>query len=336
MCPNCNTALPPSGLSCPSCGQLVHAAELEALAERAKLAERSGDLAAARAAWAAALPLLPADALQYRRVQALIEGIDTRIAAAAAEHHKRGELAKWTKRFGPAAIVLWKFKVIALFMLAKGKLLLLGLTKLSTFTSMLASFGLYWNWYGWKFALGLVLSIYIHEMGHVTALRRYGIAASAPMFIPGFGALVFMKQRPASAAQDARVGLAGPIYGLGAAIAASLAAVAAGNPLWYAIARTGAWINLFNLIPVWQLDGSRAFHALTRAQRGIALAVILAMWATTREPMLLLIALGAGYRLFTRDHAPEPDHGVLMQYAGLVVLLSALVYFCESAARLTH
>jgi Zn-dependent protease len=229
--------------------------------------------------------------------------------------------------------VLWKFKTIALLAATKGKLLLLGLTKLSTLTTMLASFGLYWTLYGWRFAGGLVLSIYVHEMGHVAALRKYGIAATAPMFIPGFGAVVLLKQRLNSVAEDARVGLAGPIWGLGAAVVAWLAALATGEPIWYAIARTGAWLNLFNLIPVWQLDGGRGFRALTRRQRGIALIVALLMWAFTQEVMVLFIALGITYRLFTRDYAEETDDGALIQYAGLVVLLSLLVLMSGNPLR---
>src|SRR5439155_143942 len=83
---------------------------------------------------------------------------------------------------------------------------LLGLTKASTLFTMLLSAGVYWAAWGWKFALGVVLSIYVHEMGHVQALQRYGIKATAPMFIPGVGAVVRLKQYPASP-RDARVGL---------------------------------------------------------------------------------------------------------------------------------
>ena len=104
--------------------------------------------------------------------------------------------------------------------LGKLKFLLLGLTKASTFVSMFAFFGVYWSIYGWPLALGLVLSIYIHEMGHVAMLRRLGIAAGAPMFIPGVGALVMLKQHVADPLTDAKIGLAGPVWGLGAALAA--------------------------------------------------------------------------------------------------------------------
>jgi Zn-dependent protease len=179
--------------------------------------------------------------------------------------------------------------------------------------------------FGWKFAMGFVLSIYVHEMGHVIALRKYGIAATSPMFIPFVGALVRMKQYPANVGEDARVGLAGPIWGLGATVVAWLGGIATGLPIWYAIAHTSAWLNLFNLLPIWQLDGGRGFRALTRKQRGMALGAALAMWVMTQQTMLLLISAGAVYRLFSKDYPADDDNSVLTQYIGLIVLLSLLV-----------
>ena len=317
-CANCAAGLAPDALKCPSCGRLIRAQEFEALSQHAKLAGQAGDWHGAKAAWERALALLPPDSNEYRTVQTRIEHIDLQLSGKSV----------WFKRFaklGPVGLILWKFKAIALLALTKGKLLLLGLTKISTLLSMIAFFAVYWGLFGWKFALGFVLSIYVHEMGHVFALRKYGIAATAPMFIPFVGAIVRMKQYPANVGQDARVGLAGPIWGLGAAVFAWACALITGLPIWYAIAHTGAWINLFNLIPIWQLDGGRGFRALTRKQRGIALGVSLGMWALTQETMLLLISIGAGYRLFSKDYPPEPDNMALTQFVGLIVLLSLLV-----------
>ena len=289
--------------------------ELDALVQHAKLAGQARDWQGARQAWVRALELLPPDSEEYRLTKTRIENIDLQLSDKSA----------WKKalsKLGP----IGTFLVVAL---SKGKLLLLGLTKLSTFASMLAFFAVYWSIFGWKFALGFVLSIYIHEMGHVMALRKYNIAASAPMFIPFVGAIVRMRQYPHNVAEDARVGLAGPIWGLGSAVAAWLAAITTGLPIWYAIAHTAAWLNLFNLLPVWQLDGGRGFRALTRKQRAIAAGVAVAMWAVTHQTILLLIALGAGYRLFSRDYPAEDDNVILMQYAGLVVLLSMLMVMTD-------
>ena len=220
---------------------------------------------------------------------------------------------------------VWKFKVFALYALTQSKVLLLGFTKIGTVLSMLVSLGVYWSALGWKFGLGFIGSIYIHEMGHVAALRRYGIAANPPMFIPGFGALVRLKQYPRTPEEDARVGLAGPIWGLGAAVAAYALFLVTGGALWGAIARTGAWMNLFNLIPVWQLDGSRGFRALSRQQRWAVVLLSACAWFVTREAMLLLLALSAGFRAWSSKEAPpRGDKRTLGEFALLVVALGAL------------
>jgi Zn-dependent protease len=319
MCQNCGSALAADELKCRSCGRLAHSQEFEALSQHARLAGQAGDWIGAKAAWERALAVLPPDSPEYRTAKARIENINLQLG------HKGG-IRKWLARLGPVGVIIWKFKTLALLFLTKFKLLLLGLTKIKTLLSMIAFFGVYWAMFGWKFALGFVLSIYVHEMGHVFALRRYGIAATAPMFIPFFGAYIRMSQRPANVGEDARVGLAGPIFGLGAAIFAWLCAIATGQPVWYAIAHTGAWINLFNLIPVWQLDGGRGFRALTRKQRGMVLGVAIAIFVVTFQIMFLLIAAGATYRLFSKDYAQEDDNVVLTQYIGLLVLLSLLVF----------
>jgi Zn-dependent protease len=292
---------------------LAEQQEFETLVQHAKLAGQAQDWRSARAYWVKALELAPPESEEYRETRSRIENIDLQLGAVEEKRTR-------AKRFGR----LGSIGTFLLVALSKAKLLLLGLTKLSTLLSMLAFFAVYWSMFGWKFALGFVLSIYIHEMGHVMALRRYNIAASAPMFIPFLGAFVRMRQYPGNVGEDARVGLAGPIWGLGSAVVAWLAAITTGEPVWYAIAHTAAWLNLFNLLPIWQLDGGRGFRALTRVQRGIAGGVAVGMWAFTHQGILLLIALGAGYRLFSRDYPAEEDNVVLTQYIGLIVLLSWL------------
>lgn len=315
-CPDCGASLEESALSCPSCHCLTHAKELESLAEQAQQATVRGDLAAARNFWEQSLALLPPDSVQYRSIKAHIENLKT--APQSGSGWKKGAAG-----IGPAILLLF----------TKGKLLLLGLTKLSTLLSMLAFAGVYWALYGWKFAVGLVFSIYIHEMGHVLTLREYGIPASAPMFIPGFGAFIRLKQLRITPIQDSRVGLAGPIYGLGAAAFALAAGYVTGAKAWDAIAHFGAFMNLFNLIPVWQLDGGRGFASQTRQQRLLILAAAAVLWFVTKEPMLLLIAFGATYRIFTKDAAQEPDNLGMMQFLGLLAALSAVAMLAQRHAQ---
>lgn len=315
-CPDCGIALDPSALSCPACHALTHAKELESLASQAQQAMVSGDLAAARALWERSSALLPADSLQYRSIRAHIENLKT--APQTGSGWKKGAAG-----IGPALLLLF----------TKGKLLLLGLTKLSTLLSMLAFAGVYWALYGWTFAIGMVFSIYIHEMGHVLTLREYGIPASAPMFIPGFGAFIRLKQLRITPIQDSRVGLAGPIYGLGAAAFCLAAGYVTGAKAWDAIAHFGAVINIFNLIPVWQLDGSRGFTSQTQQQRLLILAAAGIAWWMSGEVMLGLVTLGAIYRLFTKDAAREPDNVGMAQFLGLIAALSAVAMLAERHAR---
>ena len=179
----------------------------------------------------------------------------------------------------------------------------------------------------------MVFSIYIHEMGHVLTLREYGIPASAPMFIPGFGAFIRLKQLRITPIQDSRVGLAGPIYGLGAAAFALAAGYVTGAKAWDAIAHFGAVINLFNLVPVWQLDGSRGLMSQTQQQRLVILAAAGVSWWVTGEVMLGLVTLGAIYRLFTKDAAREPDNVGMAQFLGLLAALSVVAMLAERHAQ---
>ena len=187
---------------------------------------------------------------------------------------------------------------VGLLLLGKLKFLLLGLTKASTFISMFAFFGVYWSIYGWPLALGLVLSIYIHEMGHVAMLRRLGIAAGAPMFIPGVGALVMLKQHVGDPLIDAKIGLAGPVWGLrrGArARSAMYASTRRAEYGWRSRSCT-AFLNLFNLIPVWQLDGSRGLHVLSRPERWALVGAIAVALLLTEQRLLFIVGAVAVWR----------------------------------------
>ena len=324
-CPQCGTHLGPALLSCPQCRWLVHGATLKQLASEAEQAEAAGDLAAAASRWQDAQQLLPPDSRQAQTIGNRIQGLGERLQASAGTATKPHAPA-WTRGGGALAVILlflWKAKFILVFLLTKAKLLLLGLTKTSTLLSMLLSFGVYWQVWGWPFALGIILSLYIHEMGHVAALARYGIKATAPMFVPGFGAYVRMHQYPPSPGLDARVGLAGPLWGLGAALAALGVHLVTGAEIWAAVARGGAWLNLFNLLPFWSLDGGRAFHALNRHDRWLAAGIIGTVWFFSHESLLVLLLIAAVVQALGK--APEKrDLPVLVQYGILVALLAGL------------
>ena len=314
-CAKCGTQLPPAALACPACKTLVHAARLKELAGAAEQHLAANDLVGARAKWQEALDLLPAGTQQHSVISARVVDLTHRIDDAADPLGKAKAVhGPWWKR-GWATVV-----AILVLLLTKGKLLLLGLTKLKTFVSMFAFFGVYWNLYGWPLALGLVLSIYIHEMGHVAMLRRLGIDAGAPLFIPGVGALVLLRKHITDPIVDARIGLAGPVWGLGAGLAAYAVYLVTKLPIWGAIAALTGFINLFNLIPIWQLDGSRGFHALSRPQRWMIVAAVALTFALTQQKMLLLVGGVAVWRAFQQN----PFKGDRRTLATFVVLIAAL------------
>ncbi len=320
-CPGCGTEVSPARQSCPVCQALIHSDELKRLARDAEEAEADRP-ADALNAWRSALELLPAESGQARTITQRAEALSLRVekGGAAASTAARPGLSGTWKRGGLFAVLV--------FLVTKAKFLLLGLTKAGTLVSMLLSLGVYWSLFGWQLALGLILSIYVHEMGHVAALHRLGFPASAPTFIPGLGAFIRLKQRQVSPREDARVGLAGPIWGLGAALVAWGVYLAGGAPIWAAVARLGAWINLFNLLPLGPLDGGRAFGALSKGQKLALVVWIAAVWFVVREGLLILLLLGAVFGLFNpRKTVADPLEGdrlALVQFAGLVAVLAAL------------
>jgi Zn-dependent protease len=158
-------------------------------------------------------------------------------------------------------------------------------------------------------------------MGHVAMLRRLGIQAGAPLFIPGVGALVMLKEHITDPVTDARIGLAGPVWGLGAAIASWIVYLVTGAPIWLAITELTGFLNLFNLIPIWQLDGSRGFHALSRHERWIVLAVIGAALWLTGVGVLWIVGAAALFQTM-RDGAGPGHQPTLLTFAGLVLALS--------------
>lgn len=320
QCPGCGAEIPSRRLACPVCRRLLHADTLTALAADAEGHEAAGRSDDAVRAWRQALDLLPPEVPQADTVRARIDALTQQAESAGTS---APAIPAWLAPLGVAGVALWKVKFLVVLLLTKGKLVLLGLTKSGTLLTMLASMGVYWTLWGWPFAAGFVLMIYVHEMGHVAALMRLGIAASAPMFVPGLGAMVRLSQYPASAREDARVGLAGPLWGLGATAAVYVLARATAQPLFAALTQAGALINLFNLTPVWQLDGARGLRPLGRPAR-LALATLVTLaFLTTSEGVLLIVGLALWWQAVAGDAPPLTDRRAFVEFAGLVVALTA-------------
>jgi Zn-dependent protease len=188
-------------------------------------------------------------------------------------------------------------------LLAKFKAVLLLLPKLKLFTTvgtMLVSVAAYSFVFGWPFAVGFVVLLFVHEMGHVIQLRREGLKASAPMFIPFMGAAVFAKSLGRNALAEARVGLAGPILGSLGSVACIAIWHATGNDLWRALAFTGFFLNLFNLLPVVPLDGGRAMAAMAPWMWFAGFAAMVPLAFIFPNPIILVILVLAGYETYKR------------------------------------
>jgi Zn-dependent protease len=201
--------------------------------------------------------------------------------------------------------------------------------------------------FGWWFALGFVVLLFVHEMGHVIQLRKEGVKASAPMFIPGFGAVVMMKSLPDDALAEARVGLAGPVLGtLGAGLCLAIAE-ATNSDLLRALAFVGFLINLINLVPVVPFDGGRAMAAMAPTMWFLGLGVILALLLLTGNAFLLIFLLLGGMETWHRWKARRTRsleqaayyrvsrRNRLLVGAVYIGLIAALVIGMETAYVLT-
>ena len=187
--------------------------------------------------------------------------------------------------------------------LTKIKTILLLLPKLKLLTTagtMLVSLAAYAFVFGWPFAAGFVLLLFVHEMGHVIALRREGIKASTPMFIPFLGAVITSRSLGDNALAEARVGLGGPILGSVGAAVCVLVWHATGNDLWHALAFTGFLLNLFNLLPVVPLDGGRAMAAMAPWMWFVGFLALIPLVFIFPNPIILIILLFAGLETHKR------------------------------------
>src|SRR5688572_16391622 len=214
----------------------------------------------------------------------------------------------WLKKAGgPLAAA----GLLALKFGAKLKALLFLLPKVKLFAtsaSMLVSIVAYQLIFGWAFAVGLVLLLLLHEVGHVIQLRREGVEASAPVFIPFLGAAIWAKSLGDDAAAEARVGLAGPILGSIATLVPLGLWLATGEDLWRAIAYIGFFLNLFNLLPVLPLDGGRAMAAFSPWVWFAGFAGLVALTFFFPNPILLLVILFGGiesWRRWKARNTPE-------------------------------
>ena len=260
------------------------------------------------------------------------------LAAPPAADDAFGQPAKGLRKRIGSAVAVVTAALAKFFAQIKALLILLPKLKLLTTSGTalvsVAAYALFW---GWSFAVGFVVLLFVHEYGHVIALRREGIKASAPMFIPVLGALISARSLGENALAEARVGLAGPILGtIGAALCLPLY-WATGDHLFLALAYIGFLLNLFNLLPVVPLDGGRAMAAMAPWMWFVGFAGLIALAFVYPSPILLLVLLFGGREVLHRWRARKtrsleqaayyrvsPRNRVLVAcvYLGLIALLA--------------
>jgi Zn-dependent protease len=189
-------------------------------------------------------------------------------------------------------VLLWKFKFV-----------LAAIFKFKIFTtsaSMLVSLAAYaWLW-GWKFALGFILLLFVHELGHYLEARRQGLDVGAPVFIPFLGAAILLKENPLDAWREAQIAIAGPIVGsIGAAVVWFIGE-RQDSELLVALGFTGFFLNLFNLLPVVPLDGGRIAAAIHPILWFVGFLGLVGLAFVAPNPLLIVIALIVGLELWRR------------------------------------
>ncbi|MBK7755107.1 MAG: site-2 protease family protein [Deltaproteobacteria bacterium] len=217
---------------------------------------------------------------QERTIENMRRLMAQRDMAPAAEPQRDWSRWGW---LGAAALFIFG-KAQWLFALAK-------LAKLQTLLTMLLSIAVYAQVFGWPYAVGFVLLIFVHELGHAVALWQQGIPAGAPVFIPFVGAVIAMRGMPRDAWVEAVVGIGGPLLGTVGAIGCLIAAFVTSSPLMFALSAAGFLINLFNMIPISPLDGGRIVGVMSRWIWLVGYIVGGAMFLLTYSPMLLLILI---------------------------------------------
>jgi Zn-dependent protease len=218
---------------------------------------------------------------------------------------RRGPAQNLRKRIGSALAALAALAA-KFWAVIKGALIFLPKLKLlTTAGTALISVVVYSLFFGWTFAIGFVLLLFVHEMGHVIQLRREGIKASAPMFIPLLGAVVMMKSMPDDALAEARVGLAGPILGTAGSAVCLAIGEATNSNFMRALAYVGFLLNLINLVPLVPFDGGRAMAAMVPAMWFAGLGVMIALLVITGNTFLLIFIVLGGMETWRRWKARQ-------------------------------
>jgi len=270
-CERCGMVLFQGNLVCPNCGALVHARMLNDIAARAQQEEATGNVLRAATTWREALPLLPPTSQQHQFVTqrigiltARFAGNVTSLATATPAASAEGFSNSTSGPSGPAAEAGGLARRPAKndpWQLALAKTLGSMLVSIVVYTAVpIVGGGIDVRL---MFAVGFVLLMLVHELGHSVAMRYFRLSASPPIFIPFLGAVINLRQLPRNAWEEAVVGIAGPVTGTLAAGVTYLIYLQTGSELFLRLAQFGFFLNLVNMLPVPPLDGGRVTAAVS-------------------------------------------------------------------------
>lgn len=248
--------------------------------------------------------------------------------AASAPAPEPSGWRRTVKKLGPVGVVLlFVANLFGKLKFVLWPLLKFGLPVLKTGGTMLVSVWFYAMTWGWWYAVGFVLLIFVHECGHLVVARQFGLKVGAPVFIPFMGAVIALKDAPRNAWVEACVGLGGPLLGtLGAAACEGLFQLT-GNPLFRALAYTGFFLNLFNLVPIGFLDGGRIATALSPWMWLAGFAIMLAVTALRPNFLLILILLLSLPRLWSLFRPKSDEEKRYFEITREQRVTVAVVYF---------
>jgi Zn-dependent protease len=197
----------------------------------------------------------------------------------------QSRLKKWLGPLGALGLLLWKFKAVAAPVLKFFPVLL------KTGGTMLLTIGVYTLVFGWKFAVGFVLLLFVHECGHLIAARWLGLKVGAPVFIPFMGAFIALRDAPRNAWIEAWVGIGGPLLGSLGGVACYGLFLATDQVLFAALAWMAFFLNLFNLAPIGYLDGGRIVTAISPWLWLVGFAVMVGMLFVHVNLIVILILM---------------------------------------------
>jgi len=278
----------------------VHADKLSELTTRAKTLEEKGDLRQACEEWLGCLPLLPRASKQAEWVKDHARQLSLRAdAAGLAQLDTPGAESNWHKNLRP----LW---TLILFVFVYAQI------------------------YGVKFGVGFAVLIFVHETGHFIDIKRRGLPADMPVFLPGLGAYVRWRALGVTLQTRAAVSLAGPLAGFIGSLVCWVIWLKTGDGLWAGLARASAWLNILNLVPVWVLDGGQAALALSRVERLVLVVAGVALLILFQERLFILVAGGALFRAFVKDAPERSSWGITVYFVAVMILLAVVMRFVPS------